>query len=211
MLTTLLTIALLHWLALITPGANVILISQLAASGHRQSACIAGIGISVVAVIWALLAILGINALFTAHARLRLAVQFAGGVYLCYIAYKLWRSGMTAGAQHAAQIKPWAAFRLGFITNITNPKTALFFGSVFAAALPVEPGTALLTAAVALVFVNALTCNIILALAFSHPLVQAGYDRQRKWLNRIAAGIVGAYGLRLLYVTASDVQAPPIK
>ena len=83
MFTTLLTITLLHWLALVTPGANVILVSQLAASGHRRSACNAGIGISVVAVIWALLAILSVNALFVAHAQLRLAVQVAGGIYLC--------------------------------------------------------------------------------------------------------------------------------
>lgn len=101
MLTTLLTVAILHWVALITPGPNMLLVSQLAASGYRGSACIAGIGVSVVAVIWALLAILGLNALFAAHAQLRLAMQMAGGLYLCYVAFKLWRSGARARWQAA--------------------------------------------------------------------------------------------------------------
>ncbi len=205
MVTTLLTVGLLHWLVLITPGANVILVSQLAASGHRGSACIASIGISFVAVIWALLAILGVNALFVAHSQLRLVVQIAGGIYLCHVALKLWRSGVPAGKQQSEHVAPWVAFRLGFFTNITNPKSALFFGSVFATALPVEPSTSLLAAAIVLVFINALTWHTFLAIAFSHPLVQAGYDRQRKLLNRVAASIVGTYGLRLLVATANEV------
>ena len=49
LLTVLLTIAVLHWLALVTPDANIIPISQLAASGHRSSALYASLGISVTA------------------------------------------------------------------------------------------------------------------------------------------------------------------
>ena len=206
MLTTLLTVAILHWLVLVTPGPNVILISQLAASGHRGSACIASIGISFVAVTWAILAILGVNALFVAHSQLRMAVQIAGGIYLCYVAFKLWRSGIAVGQQHSAHIAPWIAFRLGFLTNITNPKAALFFGSVFATALPGEANASLLITAVALVFLNALVWHTFLAFAFSHPRVQAGYDRQRKLLNRGASLIVGAYGLRLFVATADEAR-----
>lgn len=206
MLTTLLTVALLHWLVLITPGANVLLISQLAASGHRASACHAGVGIGVVAAVWALLAILGVNSLFALHPSLRLAVQIAGGIYLCYIAYKMWRSGSPAEEQRIGQFAPWTAFRMGILTNITNPKSALFFGSVFAAALPAEAEPLLLAAAVMLVFVNALVWHIALALALSHSAVQAGYTRYRKLLNRVCAGIIGAYGLRFLVGAASEAR-----
>jgi threonine efflux protein len=83
MLSTLLTVALLHWAALVTPGVNFFVLSQLAASGQRRSACYAALGISVVAVTWAILAVLGVNALFMAHPQVRLAMQVAGGIYLC--------------------------------------------------------------------------------------------------------------------------------
>lgn len=207
MLTTLLTIAVLHWLVLVTPGANVLLVSQLAAGGQRRSAFFAGLGVTVVAVTWALLALLGVNAVFAAMPQLRLALQAAGGLYLCYVAVRLWRSGSAGKGEQATLLAPGAAFRLGFLTNIMNPKSALFFGSVFASALPADPGASLLAWTVGLVFANALAWHSFLAMAFSHPRVQAAYARQRQRLNRIAGATVGALGLRLLITTANEIRA----
>jgi len=207
MLTTLLTVALLHWLVLVTPGANTLLVSQLAASGHRRSACYASLGITIVAVTWALLAILGVNALFASLPTLRLALQVAGGMYLCYVGIRLWRSGTSANGQQSETLAPWAAFRLGFLTNIMNPKSALFFGSVFATALPTAPSATLLAASTVLVFVNALCWHTFLAAAFSHPRVQAAYTRRQRLLNRVAGAFVGAFGLRLLVATANEVRS----
>jgi threonine efflux protein len=207
MFTPLLTVALLHWLVLITPGANVLLVSQLAAGGQRRSAFFAGLGVTAVAVTWALLALLGVNAVFAAMPQLRLALQVAGGVYLCYVGVRLWRSGGTAKGASAAMLAPGAAFRRGFLTNIMNPKSALFFGSVFASALPPDPGASLLAWTLGLVFANALCWHSFLALAFSHPRVQAGYARQRRALNRVAGALVGALGLRLLARAAAEIRA----
>lgn len=207
MFTTLATIALLHWVVLVTPGANVLVISQLAAGGQRRSALYASFGVTAVAVTWALLAILGVNAVFGAMPALRLALQVAGGIYLCYVAVRLWRSGASADGRVSEMLTPGAAFRLGFLTNIMNPKSALFFGSVFATALPQNPSTSLLACALGLVFLNSLGWHIFLALAFSHPRVQSGYARQRQGLNRIASAIVGALGLRLLATTVNEIRA----
>ena len=207
MLSTLLTVALLHWLVLVTPGANVLLVSQLAASGHRRSACYAGLGVTVVAVLWAMLAVLGVNALFAALPKLRFALQLAGGIYLGFVAIRLWHSGTSKTEHQDTTLAPWRAFRLGFLTNILNPKSALFFGSIFATALPEDPGSSSLAAVVALVFVNALVWHTFLALSFSHPKVQAAYFRQRRLLNRVAGALVGAFGLRLLIVTVDEMRA----
>src|SRR5688500_1803269 len=100
MLTTLVSVAILHWVILVTPGANVLVVSQLAASGARRAACFAALGVTVVAVIWASLAAFGVHAVFEAHPHLRFALQLAGGAYLCYVAIRLWRS---AGGPNAFQ------------------------------------------------------------------------------------------------------------
>ena len=117
MTAILLTIALLHWVVLVTPGANVLLVSQLAASGYRRSACYAGFGVTIVAVAWATLAILGVNALFASMPAVRVALQIAGGIYLCYVAVRLWRSAMAAAGE-GGFLSPWSAFRMGFLTNV---------------------------------------------------------------------------------------------
>lgn len=205
--TYLLAIAVMHWVVLVTPGANVLVVSQLAASGHRRAACFAALGVTVVAVLWAMLAVLGVHAVFSAHPLLRAMLQVAGGLYLCYVAVRLWRSGVSTEHVTQSRLGPYAAFRLGVLTNILNPKSALFFGSVFATALPAAPSAFLLAAAVAVVFVNALIWHLFLALAFSQPKVQAAYGQQRKVLNRVASALVGAFGLRLLLSTLAEARA----
>jgi threonine efflux protein len=207
MLASLVTVIILHWVVLVTPGANVLLISQLAASGDKRGAMYASLGVCTVTFLWATLAILGVNALFAAVPQLRIAVQIAGGVYLVYMAIRLWRSGHSADGTKTQSLEPWPAFQMGFLTNITNPKSALFFGSVFAAALPHDASAMIWAVAVALVVVNALVWHFFLALAFSHPRVQAGYARQRQRLNRIAAAIVGAMGARLLIASIDEVRS----
>jgi threonine efflux protein len=206
-LASLVAIAVLHWVVLVTPGANVLLVSQLAASGQRRAACFAALGVTVVAVVWAALAVLGVHAVFAAHPRLRAMLQAAGGLYLCYVAVRLWRFGNAAEQVSQSELAPLAAFRLGFLTNFLNPKSALFFGSVFATALPPEPLVTLLAAALAVVFFNALVWHLFLALAFSQPKVQAAYARQRKALNRLASALVGAFGIRLLLSTLAEARA----
>lgn len=207
MIATLLAVALLHWVVLVTPGANVLVVSQLAAAGHRKAACFAAIGVTVVAVVWSLLAVLGVNAVFAAHPALRLALQVAGGLYLCYVAARLWRSGSNASVSFSRPLSALAAFRIGFLTNIMNPKSALFFGSVFATALPSQPSPALLCSVIGLVFANALCWHIFLALAFSHRRVQAVYALHRSRLSRIASALVGAFGLRLLVAAAAEARS----
>ncbi len=215
MLSVLLTIALLHGVALITPGANFILIGQLAASGKRVQACIAAIGVTTVTLTWASLAILGIGLVFSSHPQLRQICQVAGGLYLCYLAWKIWRAmpAPSANQRHAqegeqeAELGNWAAFRLGFITNVLNPKTALFFGSVFSTALPHQPSNMLVLSAVLIVYFNALVWHLFLALAFSHPRIQAWYARFRRQFNQLAGSMMGAFGLHLLYSTLQELRA----
>ena len=204
---TLVTVGLLHWVALVVPGANVLVVSNLAASHARRPAAFAALGVTLVAFIWATLAVLGVNAVFAAHPYLRIFVQAAGGMYLIYLATRLWKSGAAAEAGAGTTLSPLAAFRLGFFTNITNPKSALFFGSVFATALPNDPTPGLLVAVVAVAVLNALCWHLFLAFAFSHPRVRAAYARQRVLFGRLASVLIGAFGARLVAAAAAEVRA----
>jgi len=144
---------------------------------------------------------------FSAHPAWRQALQLAGGIYLCHLGYKLWRSQGKKTGTADIQLSNWAAFRLGFITNILNPKTALFFGSVFATALPANASVILVASAVALVYLNALIWHLFLAVAFSHPRVQAAYARHTAQLSKLAGALVGAFGAKLIMATLQEFRA----
>lgn len=92
------------------------------------------------------------------------------------------------------------------MTNITNPKSALFFGSVFAASLPAAPSPFLQMAAVTMIVVNALCWHTLLAYLFSRARVRTAYTRVRGLANRIAAAVVGALGLGLLVGTLREAR-----
>ena len=206
MLTTFLTIWLLHIAALVTPGANTLLVTQLAASGDVRVASSAAVGVALGAAVWSGAAVLGIGALFTAFPAVRLFVQVAGAAYLLYVAYRLWRSGEESGAAGSQRLSAFAAVRAGLLTNLSNPKSALFFGSVFSAALPSEPSAPVFAAAVALIVVNALLWHLSLAVLFSRRLVQRGYSAQRQVFARLAGAVVGGLALTLLVASLREAR-----
>ncbi|MFL6662001.1 MAG: LysE family transporter [Rhizobacter sp.] len=205
MLSVFATIWLLHVAAMVTPGANVLLVSQLSASGQHRAAMLAALGVAAGAAIWSGAAVLGVDALFTAFPPLRLSLQIAGAAYLLYVASRLWRSSGSTTTQAPVPTRA-RAFRLGLLTNLSNPKSALFFGSVFSAALPIHPSGWVLGAAVALVVANATAWHLFLAYLFSRPAVQAGYARQRHLLGRAAAAVVGTLGLGLLAASLREAR-----
>jgi threonine efflux protein len=207
MLYTLVSVWFLHVAAMVSPGANVLLVSQLAAGDRARSAMFAALGVTVGATLWATCAVLGVNAVFEALPRLRLALQVAGGLYLLYLASRLWRSNAAAMNGSAKSMSRSAAFRLGLLTNVTNPKSALFFVSVFAASFPADPSALLQASAVVMVVVNALCWHTLLAYMFSRQRVRAAYSRARRTADRIAAAVVGALGLRLLVESLREARS----
>jgi len=150
------------------------------------------------AALWATCAVLGVHVVFVAFPGLRLALQVAGGMYLLYVAVLLWRSRGATLDDRASSVSAWAALRRGFLTNITNPKVALFFGSIFATSFPAAPSPILQASAVAMVVLNALCWHTLLAYLFSRERVRAAYSRTRGVANRIASVTMGALGLSLL-------------
>lgn len=207
MFGTLASIWFLHVAAMLSPGANVLLVSRLAASDRAKSAIFAAVGVAVGAGLWSAFAVLGVDAAFEALPRLRLVLQIAGGLYLLLIASRLWRSNPTTADGRSQSVAATAAFRMGLLTNITNPKAALFFGSVFAASFPAAPDPFLKTMAVAMIVVNALLWHSLLALAFSRERVRRAYARRKRTADRVAAAIFGALGLGLLAASVREAAS----
>lgn len=197
MLPILATIWLLHVAALVTPGANVLLVSHLAATGDRRAAAFAALGVSIGAVIWSSAAILGISAAFVLFPTFRLMLQLAGASYLMSLGLRLWRSGVRTG-KDSPTMRPLSALGAGLLTNLSNPKAALFFVGIFSAALPAHPTFVLLLAVEVLVFGNALAWHLLLAYLLSRPQVQAGFETRSRAVGRLSGCLVASLGLVLL-------------
>lgn len=133
---------------------------------------------------------------------LYVALKVAGGLYLIYIASRIWRGAsqplaMPSGdAMRAGSAS--RSFWLGLTTQLSNPKTAIWYGSIFAALLPHDPPLWCYFALPPLVFGIEFGWYTIVALCFSSRRPREAYLRARKWIDRIAASMIATLGLRLV-------------
>lgn len=208
MFSILFTIWLLYAAVLLSPGANTLLLTQLAASDHGRAARVAALGVAVGSTMWCICAVFGIHVIFVVFPAMRLTLQVAGGIYLLYLASRLWRTSLGADSAKALQASKSsiAAFRMGLLTNMTNPKAALFFGSIFAASFPASPGRALQFAVIVMVMLSSACYHLLLAYVFSRDSVRAGYARSRATFNRVAAVAVSSLGFGLLVATFKEAK-----
>ena len=197
----LLGLAVVHLLAVASPGPSTVLIIQTAAVSGRRAGLLAAFAMMLGALAWAAAALYGLQALFARFEWLHLAFRIAGAAYLLYLAFMLWRhAGAPLPAMSAARIvraTGWQGFVRALLLQMSNPKIMVFFGSIFLSLLPAQSPGWLDGAALAIVAVNEFTWFALLALLFSGDAAQAFYRRAKVWLDRLMGGMLGLLGVRL--------------
>ncbi len=200
-LVALLGLAIVHLLAVASPGPSTVLVVQTAAVSGRRGGLIAAFAMMLGALAWAMAALWGLQALFSKFGWLYLFFQIAGGIYLIYLAVMLWRHArdplpeMAAG--DAARGSDWQVFVRALLLQLGNPKIMVFFGSIFLSVLPQDMPGWMEGAVLATVAFNEFTWFALLALLFSGGTARAFYRRAKFWLDRIMGGALALLGLRL--------------
>jgi threonine efflux protein len=192
---TLLYVAGVHWAAMVSPGPNVLLVARTAMADSRRAALAAACGVACGAVLLATAAALGMGLLVERVGWLRTAIQLAGGAYLVFLGVQTWRSAREPLRMGGAG-EP-AHFRRGLLTNLSNPKAAVFFGSVLAPTLASADWVAV--AAIGLIALDAVVWHCLLAVLFARPRVQRGYARAKGGIDRVVGAALTLLGLKLAW------------
>lgn len=201
-LPQLLALLAVHWLAMASPGPNVLLVSRVALAHSRRHAFAAALGVALGSLVWSGLTVVGFAVVLVRFPWLHAAITLAGGAYLVWLGIGMWRRADAPpafdAAAPAARAGLGASFLKGLATNLTNPKSVVYFTGVFAAFLtPDAPGW-LGPAAVGLVFVSACLWHALLAHAFSRPGARRAYGRAKGGIDRAAGAVMTLFGARLL-------------
>ena len=104
-----------------------------------------------------------------------------------------------AGTPAASGRRGKRTFLLGLATQVSNPKTAVVYASIFAAFLPREVPLVLALAVPAVIFCIETGWYAIVALALSSAAPRSAYLRYKTWIDRAAGGVMGLLGLRLVW------------
>jgi len=200
-LVALLGLAVVHLLAVASPGPSTVLVVQTAAVAGRRGGLVAALAMMLGALAWAMAALWGLQALFARFAWLYTFFQVAGGLYLIWLAAMLWRHARDPLPEMAAgdivRGSGWRIFVRALLLQLGNPKIMVFFGSIFLSVLPPDLPGWMAGAALATIAFNEFTWFALLALLFSGGTARAFYRRAKFWLDRLMGGALALLGLRL--------------
>ena len=113
----------------ITPGQDTLYIVGRSVSQGRRAGLLSVLGISSGCIVHALAAAFGLSAILATSAQAFLIVKLAGAAYLTYLGIRmiLARTPAVVEGIEFHRESPWAIYRAGLLTNVLNPKVALFF------------------------------------------------------------------------------------
>ncbi|QNQ22428.1 threonine export protein RhtC [Kosakonia sp. SMBL-WEM22] len=203
MLTLFLSVMTVHFLALMSPGPDFFFVSQTAASRSRKEAMLGVLGITSGVMVWAAVALLGLNLILAKMAWLHSIIMVGGGLYLCWMGYQMLRGALKKEAVNSPvpQVELAAggrSFVKGLLTNLANPKAIIYFGSVFSLVVGDSVGADARWGIFMLIVVETFACFALVASVFALPRVRRGYQRMAKWIDGIAGALFAGFGIHLI-------------
>lgn len=208
MVTPLLAFAGVSAVVIMTPGPDTVVTIGGTLSGGRRGGVLTALGVFCGQAVWTLSTSAGISALLVASAPAFLTVKYAGAAYLVFLGIQaLWaaaRHRQTSEhepsgpppASGAPPLRPsrWGHFRRGLLSDLSNPKMAVFFTGL----LP-QLGSSF----AALVLLGLLFCTMTFGWLCCYSLAVARMgdllrrSRVRRALDAVTGAVLVAFGLRI--------------
>ncbi|MEM1155651.1 MAG: LysE family transporter [Pseudomonadota bacterium] len=197
----LITVAVIILLGCMSPGPDFVAVTSHALSDRAKGLWVA-LGAAIAISIWAALAVFGLDTVLSVFPWLYDVLRFGGAAYLVWLGgVILWSTRKPSNAIELGQPVPStrAALWTGLLVGLANPKTAVFFGSIFLAVFPskapfwVHLSTVIVTFAIALIWFSAV------ATLFSIGSITAIYSRFRRLIDRFLGLLLIGLALRVAF------------
>jgi threonine/homoserine/homoserine lactone efflux protein len=209
-LPVLTTLAGMHLLMAMLPGPNTVVISWIAARVSRGDGLKAAAGVVAGSLVWVILSLVGFGAVLADAGWLYRGLRLVGAGYLVFVGARLllagWRRPAATDSAAAAVATPGFAgrrpFVAGLLTNLSNPKSAVFWTSAFLVAVPPHAPAWVLAAIVAVIGVQTTLWYGAVALVLSTGVARRHYLRLSRRLDVAAGAVMVGLGLRI----ADDVR-----
>jgi threonine/homoserine/homoserine lactone efflux protein len=187
---------------IVTPGPDTAVMVRNALGGARAG-LFTSLGIVTGQVIWVLATSVGLVALLVASAPVFAAVKFAGAAYLIWLGVQTLRAAMrargNAAEATATGVSARTAYLQGLVSDLGNPKMALFFSSLLPQFAPAGAGAFAALVGFGLAFcVLAFTWLAVYALAVARAGDILRRPAIRRWLEGVMGAVLVALGVRLI-------------
>ena len=191
----------------ISPGPSFVVVARMAVATSRKHGVSAAFGMGAGGMLFAAAALLGLQAVFLAVPSIYLGLKVLGGLYLGYLGIRIFIAAklplVMESEGQSGEIHVSPSFWLGFSTQISNPKTAIVYASVFAAFLPPTFSSVFAAVLLCIVFAIETAWYSVVATLLSSPGPKRIYLDYKAWVDRTAGFVLFGLGLKLV-VSAQD-------
>ncbi|WP_180155289.1 LysE family transporter [Acinetobacter sp. YH12045] len=206
-MSLLFTICALHFVAQLSPGPDVLLIAKSAASTTRANTLKIIAGISVGIVVWVVLTLLGFTVLVEQFPWIQQVLMAVGGFFLAKMGWAMFSGGLKSLNQTAnledgqalSQQKTENYFLLGLFTNLANPKTLIYFSSVFSLALSSSASSNLKAQLAVIIPIQTFIVFSLFMMIMSLPKIKALYQRSGSYIDLVSGALFLIFAIWLWF------------
>ncbi len=195
------TVATIHLLAVMSPGPDFLMVSRNSLVYSRGVGINSAIGLGLGILVHVVYSLIGIAWLISQSVLLFSIIKYIGAAYLIYIGYKSLRSRKMQVSRNATdnknEISKFAAIRMGFLTNVLNPKATLFFLALFTQVI--DPTTPLVVQALMGLEMAVVTFLwfAVVAVLLSHKRVQSKFAVMQHRVEQVFGVLLIALGVKV--------------
>lgn len=195
------TVAVIHLLAVISPGPDFIMTVKNSLTYSRRTGIYTAVGLGGGIAVHILYCVAGLALVISKSILVFNIFKFLGAAYLIYIGVKsiLSKSStVEVGEQNKkADISRLSAIKIGFLTNVLNPKATLFFLSLFT--LVISPDTPFLIMLImsVIMVVDTILWFSLVAIFLSQKKIRSTFGRFEGVFNKTLGGLLIALGVKV--------------
>ena len=152
--------------------------------------------------IFSIFALIGLQAVLVGVPVLYFLLKVLGGFYLVYMGYCIWKGASDPLNIDSCKSPDNSALKKFFVAGLTaqvsNPKTAIVYGSIFAALLPSSIPDIVYFVLPPLVFIVEMSWYLMVACVLSNASPQAVYLKSKVLFDRLTGGVMAGLGIKLV-------------
>ncbi len=202
-LSEILTVSTIAIFMSISPGADFVMITRNSIFFGRSAGLYSSLGISVAIWIHVAYSIAGLSLIISKSIILFSIIKYLGAAYLIYIGWKTFRSNSKVNnidndyRIKKKELSNFSAFKIGFITNSLNPKTTIFFLSIFTQVIDLHTPIYIQLIYGLIISLAHLIWFSFVAFFLSQPILLKKFNRYKNLIEKTVGSVLVIFGLRV--------------
>jgi RhtB (resistance to homoserine/threonine) family protein len=183
------------------PGADFVMVTRTSIYNGRLAGLYMSLGMCLSVCIHASYSIAGLAVVIANSPWLFSAIKYLGAAYLIYIAWLLLTTRELLNKEQSnstTQMSPFIALRMGFTCNILNPKTSIFFLSIFTQVVSVDTPLIMQISYGLIIILAHFIWYSGVALLLSHPSIMPIFSRHKQNIDKVAGFVLMIIAIKLI-------------